>query len=379
MRYDVFCKIVDNFGDAAVCWRLAWQLANEHGHKVRLWIDLPNALGVLRPDLDRAAPRQMLDVVEIIHWSSQIGFDDPGDVVIEGFGCGLPEKYVNSMVTRGKPPLWIVLEYLSAESWIAGHHGLPSPHPRFELQRHFFFPGFTADSGGLIREAGLNERRRKYHVGDGARQALWAELGFDAPDKAVQVASLFGYDNPNVVPLLTAMANGNTEIIVLLPPSRLRPLVDDFLGKGRHPDGSRIRRGPLEIRFIRFLPQPRYDELLWLSDWNFVRGEDSFVRAQWAARPFVWQPYPQANRVHIDKLDAFLNLYCANLDADVSNALSGLWRSWNGSGDLLAGFWHRVQSHSDALRGHAEKWEGQMSAMPDLATKLANFCAERLK
>ena len=38
--WDVFCRVVDNYGDAAVCWRLARQLADEHGARVRLWIDL---------------------------------------------------------------------------------------------------------------------------------------------------------------------------------------------------------------------------------------------------------------------------------------------------------------------------------------------------
>ncbi len=379
MRYDVFCRIVDNFGDAAVCWRLAWQLANEHAHQVRLWIDLPNALGVLRPDLDRSLPRQFLERVEVIHWSAQIAFDDPRDVVIEGFSCGLPEKYFNSMVTRNKPPLWIVLEYLSAESWVAEHHRLPSPHPRFELPRYFFFPGFTADSGGLIREADLHGKHRIFDDSDVAHQALWADLGFDVPDKAVEVVSLFGYDNPNLIPLMNAMANGTKEIVALLPPSRLRQLACDKLGQGHQEDGSKLRRGALEIRFIPFLPQPRYDELLWICDWNFVRGEDSFVRAQWAGRPFVWQPYPQANNLHVDKLNAFLDLYGAELDTETSIALKGLWRSWNGSGELLAGFWQRVQAHSNVLRGHAKRWEKQMLAMPDLATNLANFCAEQLK
>jgi len=378
MRYDVFCRIVDNFGDAAVCWRVAWQLANEHAHQVRLWIDLPNALAVLRPELDRSLPRQKLERVEVIHWSSQIGFEDPGDVVVEGFGCGLPEKYFNSMVTR-KPPLWIVLEYLSAESWVAEHHRLPSPHPRFELPRYFFFPGFTTDSGGLIREADLQGKHRIFDDSDVARQALWADLGFDVPDKAVEVVSLFGYDNPNLIPLLNAMANGTKEIVALLPPSRLRQLACDKLGQGYQEDGSKLRRGALEIRFIPFLPQPRYDELLWICDWNFVRGEDSFVRAQWAGRPFVWQPYPQANNLHVDKLNAFLDLYGAELDPEASTALKGLWRSWNGSGELLAGFWQKVQAHSNVLRSHAKRWEKQMLAMPDLATNLANFCEERLK
>ena len=43
------------------------------------------------------------------------------------------------------------------------------------------------------------------------------------------------------------------------------------------------------------------------SDWNFVRGEDSLVRALWAGKPFVWQIYPQHDGAHWDKLTAFLD------------------------------------------------------------------------
>ncbi|HET9045379.1 MAG TPA: elongation factor P maturation arginine rhamnosyltransferase EarP, partial [Casimicrobiaceae bacterium] len=39
-RWDVFCKVVDNFGDAGVCWRLARQLVAEHDLAVTLWIDV---------------------------------------------------------------------------------------------------------------------------------------------------------------------------------------------------------------------------------------------------------------------------------------------------------------------------------------------------
>ncbi len=44
---DIFCAVVDNYGDIGVCWRLARQLAHEHGMTVRLWVD----------DLVRTIPR----------------------------------------------------------------------------------------------------------------------------------------------------------------------------------------------------------------------------------------------------------------------------------------------------------------------------------
>jgi uncharacterized repeat protein (TIGR03837 family) len=379
VRYDVFCKIVDNFGDAAVCWRLAWQLANEHGHQMRLWIDQPDALGILKPALERSAVRQTLEGVEVIHWSPDDGFDDPGDVVIEGFGCGLPESLVKSMAGKAIKPLWIVLEYLSAETWVDDHHGLPSPHPAHALPRYFFFPGFSKCSGGLIRERNLPAMRAGFLANDDGARRLWRELGHAPPGKPTLTVSLFGYDNPNVGSLLNAFANGGVEVIAVAPPSRLRQQISESLGQPHHPDGTIQRRGSLELRFAPFLPQSRYDELLWMCDWNFVRGEDSFVRAQWAAKPFVWHIYPQDNRVHLQKLDAFLQLYLDGLDSGVANALAGLWRSWNGSGQFLAQYWNALQSHAAPLRAHADRWKTSISELPDLTTNLANFCSERLK
>ncbi|MEO7887531.1 MAG: elongation factor P maturation arginine rhamnosyltransferase EarP, partial [Polaromonas sp.] len=43
LQWDIFCKVIDNFGDIGVCWRLAADLASR-GHKVRLWVDDASAL-----------------------------------------------------------------------------------------------------------------------------------------------------------------------------------------------------------------------------------------------------------------------------------------------------------------------------------------------
>ena len=378
MRYDIFCRVVDNFGDAAVCWRLARQLAREHDHSVRLWLDQPGALKLLRPELDLAAPRQMLDGVEVIHWSAAVSIDAPGEIVIEAFGCGLPETLARAMTRRSPQSLWIGLEYLSAESWVAQHHGLPSPHPFLPLQRFFFFPGFTPATGGLLREAELPTRRAAFNANPDARAALWRDLGFAPPARSDRTVSLFGYENANIDALLSACANGDRNIVVAVPPSHLRQQVCRFFGEHRRDDGATLRRGRLEARLIPFLAQPRYDELLWGCDWNFVRGEDSFVRAQWAAAPFVWQIYPQEGAAHLAKLEAFLTIYLNGVDPAAARSLAGFWRSWNGSGQLMAEHWEALQTHIAGLRANSVRWERRLAEMPDLATNLANFCSERL-
>ena len=129
---------------------------------------------------------------------------DDAAVVIEAFGCGLPDAYVAAHGGSARPPLWIVLEYLSAESWVDEHHGLSSPHPRLPLPRYFFFPGFTPATGGLLREADLLSRRAAFDAA--ARRAFWRDMGF--PDVAADAltVSLFAYDDAPVAELLAAMA-----------------------------------------------------------------------------------------------------------------------------------------------------------------------------
>jgi hypothetical protein len=67
LRFEIFCRVVDNFGDAGVCWRVARQLAREHGFAVRLWIDRVETLAAFEP---RAAAGAVVDGVRIAPWST---------------------------------------------------------------------------------------------------------------------------------------------------------------------------------------------------------------------------------------------------------------------------------------------------------------------
>jgi uncharacterized repeat protein (TIGR03837 family) len=332
--WDVFCRVVDNFGDAAVCWRLAHALATlpgvENRGPTRLWIDHLEVLHALLPAVAPGQQRQSMDGVEICHWVEGVAFGAPADVAVDAFGAGLPEAYANAMATRHPSSLWIVLEYLSAESWVAAHHGLPSPHPRLPLKRYFFFPGFGPGTGGLLHEPELSARREDFLRQPQRREALWRAAGFAPPEREAMMVSLFGYENPAVAELLDAWASGPQPVVAAVPQSRLGNDVAAYLKQGASTAvGKTLRRGALEVRFLPFLAQDSYDELLWAADWNFVRGEDSFVRAQWAERPFVWHAYPQSEGAHRVKLEAFLEAYCKGLAPALAAPLSVLWRGWN--------------------------------------------------
>jgi uncharacterized repeat protein (TIGR03837 family) len=343
---DVFCVVVDNFGDAGVAWRLALQLAGEYGWRTRLWIDDPAPLRQLAPGY-AAGP------VEVRLWPRTWPTPwlpaDTADVVIETFACELPPPYVEAMARRTQAPVWLNLEYLSAEAWVAGCHGLPSPHPRLPLLKHFFFPGFDPATGGLLRERDYDARRSAFD-----EAAFRAEFGLPprAPDELM--ISLFSYPNAALPELMRAWAASGRPIRLLRPGSAESPAVAGSLN--RHP--------------LPFLSQRRYDELLWACDLNFVRGEDSFVRAQWAGKPFVWHAYPQAEDAQRAKLDAFLTLHPAG------PRLRPFWQGWNGEGRPD---WRDFAASLADLRAPMRQWSNTLAEHRDLASKLVEFCLERLK
>ncbi|MCK9284707.1 MAG: elongation factor P maturation arginine rhamnosyltransferase EarP [Rhodocyclaceae bacterium] len=370
-RWDIFCAVVDNYGDIGICWRLARQLAVQHRLAVRLWVDDLRPLARLHPAADAAAARQTLSGVEVRRWPAifpSASGDDIADVVVEAFACELPPAYLEAMAQRSPPPLWINLEYLSAEPWVGGCHRMHSPHPRLPLTKHFFFPGFTQETGGLLREADYDARRSAFDAAAFRRQ-----LGLPAVAGELAV-SLFGYENEEVSGLLTAWVGGVRPIRCLLPEGRLLPQVAAFFGVSAAVPGSHWRQGSLDVHVLPFLPQPDYDELLWSCDLNFVRGEDSFVRAQWAQRPFVWHIYPQQSDHHQIKLEAFLDLWLKGVPAESAGPIRRFWKAWEGGGSEAA--WPGFAAVLPVLAAHSEAWAQRLLGQPDLAAQLVSFTME---
>jgi uncharacterized repeat protein (TIGR03837 family) len=372
-RWDIFCRVVDNFGDVGVSWRLARQVAREHRKDVRLWIDDLTVLKKLRPEIDLAHDLQRLDQVEVgrIHEPFAV---DPADVVVETFGCDPPQSYVHAMARRDRKPRWINLEYLSAEEWVDGSHALPSPNPRLPLTKHFFFPGFSAKTGGLLREESLLRRRDEFQADDGAQAAFWQSLVDRAPPAGTLKVSLFTYADAPVESLARACAH-HTGPVWLVAPEGYAAAGLEFL-RVAHANSQ------IETFVIPFLSQDRYDQLLWACDVNFVRGEDSFVRAQWAARPFVWHIYPTEDGAHWVKMGAFLARYTADLERSQAAAVTSLWEAWNRSEERGAGLstapgiheaWVAFIARRDALEAHARKWAAGLASRPDLAAALVDF------
>ena len=307
--WDIFCQVIDNFGDVGVCWRTAAELV-ARGQQVRLWMDDASALQWM-------APQPWPQALSVHAWPAQAS-DIPatiGNVVVEAFGCEIPAPFVTAIARKaqqGQPPVWINLEYLSAEDYVEHCHRLPSrimSGPAAGLTRWFFYPGFTNATGALVKEQSLSQRQTRFSN----KRLQWrATQGIQADECAV---SLFCYEPTALPQLLEQIPSLNARLLVT--PGRATAAVQALQGV---PPGAQ----PLKLQYLQPCPQPQFDEMLWACDLNLVRGEDSLVRAIWAGQPFVWHIYPQHDNAHHDKLNAFLDWLGA------PESLRCFHHAWNG-------------------------------------------------
>ncbi|MCO5100954.1 MAG: elongation factor P maturation arginine rhamnosyltransferase EarP [Burkholderiaceae bacterium] len=362
----ILCRVVDNFGDAGVCWRFARQLAREHGWRIRLTIDRPELLERLgaRPAVDAGR-----GAIRVERWTADAYLQQcDEDVLVSAFGAEAPPALRAALAGAPPRPLWVQLEYLSAEQWVRSHHGLRSPKPGDGAVEHFYYPGFDPCTGGLLREAGLFAQRDAF-AGSREQRSWLAALGVPlAADE--RLATLFCYPQAPIASWFRLLAAGPRRWRVLVPEGVGDDALDAHFG-AVPAVGQVLRDSMLAVQRIPFLPQDDYDRLLWSADLNLVRGEDSWVRAQWAARPFLWQPYRQEDGAHLRKLRAFLH----RLDApgEVDDAMLG----WSGDADWPAA-WRVFDEHLDALRPAFARWSATLEAQQDLCTRFAAFCLERL-
>jgi len=295
--WDIFCTVIDNHGDLGVCWRLARQLADT-GQRVRLWADDATALHWMAP----AQWQSQWPGIQVLPWdqasnTALLAALPPADVWIEAFGCKLPEAFVaHGVATRTAPPRWINLEYLSAEHGVSRLHSLPSPlmsGPAKGWTKQFFYPGFTTGTGGLLREPDMLARQHSFEAT--GQRSKWRAQHAPALAPGGLLISLFCYEPAALTQLLRQLVG--TPHHLLVTPGRPLAAVQQAL-----------QSMPVQPHWsaLPYTDQNGFDEMLWACDLNFVRGEDSWVRALWAGAPMVWQIYPQDDKAHHAKLEAYL-------------------------------------------------------------------------
>ncbi|MGL4932327.1 MAG: elongation factor P maturation arginine rhamnosyltransferase EarP, partial [Aeromonas sp.] len=352
--------------------------------QVRLWVDDLASFARICPGLDPAQDGQWVDSIYIQHWHETLPADtSPARVVIEAFACELPASFIEQMASQPKPPCWINLEYLSAESWVEDCHALASPQRvgSKSLNKYFFFPGFTAKTGGLLCEQGLIAERERWQQDKAGLAAYWASLGLPPKADNELRVSLFTYESEALKSLVESWCQSATPITLLLPLGR--SLTDVLRGAGLDDviattcAGDLLRSGNLTIKLLPMTDQAGYDRLLWSCDLNLVRGEDSFVRAQWAARPFLWHIYQQEEEAHIIKLNGFLDHYLADLPAGCSQWLRDVNLALN-RGEACSELWAQWPMHTTSWQQHGRSWPQKLLRDGDLVTRLVKFLESRI-
>lgn len=319
LTWDILCHVIDNWGDLGVCWRLSADLASR-GQRVRLWTDDPSPLTWMAP----GALQGHWPGVEVQPWPQNDPHAPPpeappGDVLVEAFGCEATPAWVARLLPEraGPQPVWLNLEYLSAESYVERCHGLPSPvmsGPLAGRMRWFFYPGFTPATGGLLREPDLLERLGHWQA-EAAQTPVAQHTTSCLPARktAGPRVSLFCYEPPALPGLLQHpdLCDAHWQVA----PGRAWQAF--AMAQSALP-------GSAHATALPHCAQADFDQTLWRCDLNFVRGEDSLVRALWAGQPLVWQIYPQEDNAHHAKLDAFLDWLDAPAD------LRQMHHHWNG-------------------------------------------------
>lgn len=387
----LFCRVIDNFGDIGVSWRLARQLQQEQGLQVVLWVDDVQALQSLLPAADVSACHACYEGITVLQWRDALVADlmqevPVADVVIETFACDVPDAVRLWMVD--KPILWLNLEYLTAETWVDDVHLLPSLQGN-GVKKYFFCPGFSDKTGGVSYEQALLAQERP--VNSEKQLQLRQQYGLPSFADSVHVY-VFGYADAMWPKWLRMWRHGAQKTVVWLAQGGLLADLQNHFPElnALQQVGDKVSLQQVTVCLVPFVAQSEFDHVLQAADVSVVRGEDSVLRALWQGRVFWWQIYRQEDNAHHIKLQAFwqrcrthgqgLQAAC---DETVWQAHQALSDELNGVRELddveRAQAWAMVLQQQAQLMAVLQMWRAQLWQQQSLATQLANFMRLQLK
>ena len=348
----IFCRVVDNHGDLGVCWRLATQLAQRQ-KQVTLYVDDASALQWMAPD--------GCEGVKVLAWPDDNAALAPyakADVVIEAFGCDLPQTFQAAMAAWPKAPVWINLEYFSAEDTALRNHGLPSPvmsGPAKGMTKWFYYPGLTEDSGGVM--GGLSAM-----TNSGMTNSVMTDSNgkHAQPHPPALKISLFCYEPASLGLWLQQLNDLPQDVVMSVTAGRATQAVRQALQGWSEPQRFSIQELP-------YLSHPAFDAMLAAQDLNLVRGEDSLIRAIWAGKAFLWHIYRQDDGAHHAKLAAFLKATHA------PEVVVQAHLAWNAEQPTPLPL--LTPSHMAEWTNWAVALRNRLGAQTDLLTRLESFAA----
>lgn len=352
----IFCQVIDNFGDIGVAYRLARQLNASGTYHISLWVNELSSLKRLESRVKDCDIPQQVEGIDVLLWQSKFLQkkinDRPPQVVIETFACFAEHKLEISFTD---PPLHIILEYFSLESWTLACHLRPSlGYPR----KFFYFFGVLPESGGLLVE-------KDYRIKE---KIFKRRLTFSPIQKRV---FLFAYPSFAWEKWLSSWEQLHVNYELYIVKSQASQ------------DLPKQRLATDNIKLLDFTNQIKFDEQIWQADVAIVRGEDSFVRAQLAGVPFFWHCYPQKNHIHLAKVEAFCQLTKPYYHKDIYQAWYALMMELNGKNTLThvqrTEYFHLLWQNIERWRDGAQLWSNFLLAQSSACERLSHFIKKQLK
>lgn len=362
----IFCRVIDNFGDIGVTWRLA-RMLSRLGISTELFVDRTDVMKEIVPEFrgTESFPASAEGVL-VREWTEETEREfAPRDAVIEAFSCRLSDLTAEKIGRGGA--VWINLDYLTAESWADDCHGLMSVDRG--VSKYFYYQGFSERTGGLNIEPGQRELDLKYRE---KRAELLTGLGLSP--SVPFVMTLFSYENDAVYEsLLGALGRSGQKSAVIAPMGRGAASLLRAAESAGIPENVTVKTVPLTS-------QDGYDRLLSAADLNIVRGEDSFLRAQAAGVPMIWHIYPQEDDAHLIKLASFLDLMVTAFSPDSGRFIRSLNMSFTtGDAASFGSLMEEYGKYRAALEHGARVWAEKTCSTVNLADGLVTFIKNKLK
>ncbi len=283
---DIFCEVIDNFGDVAVLTRLARQLAKAEAN-VRIFVSRTKELLILNEDLsdEDMQCHEKICYMTYHHLEKNIDNIEPAEIIIEGFACFINEKYLEKAKQKSK--LLINLEYLTSEDFAFDCHGLESPLGDCQLKKYFYIPGFSEKLGGVI----VDEESLKLRCDS-------SECDVCGNDFKMLI---FSYEKNYDKLFEKLMRLENSIYVKFLSEKVLANYANIYMKKEY--------KKQVQAVYIDSMSQKHYQDEVMCTDFKIVRGEDSFVHAVIVGKPFIWHAYFQEDGVHLKKIEGFFKRY----------------------------------------------------------------------
>lgn len=338
---DIFCEVIDNYGDVGVAYRLAREFQRLDSKKnIRLIINRLDEINLIKKSDDE---------IQILEYSSIDKKIETAELIIECFGCNIPEIYMEKAYYNSK--IIINLEYFSSEDWIEDFHLQESILGKGSLRKFFFMPGISQKSGGLLIDKDFIERKNKV-----LQNRDFYLKKYNLPRNFDLIGSIFSYEK-DFSKLVSYLEKIEKNILLLIMSEKTQKnFIKYFDNKPKYD----------KIKFVKlpFYSYDKYEEILSLCDFNFVRGEDSFARALLLGKPFLWHIYPQTKNTHIIKLNSFLDKYCGEW-----KELKDTFLRYNLSKDNYDYFFKNLEK----IKEYNEKYSKYLLRNCNLINKLNNF------